>query len=169
MQNELLREIQRSHHRNAGHKSLKKFSSAGRGFWSDVPDSDWNDWHWQLKHRITSLQQLQRLMPTLTPEEFAGHRLGQSKTGAGNHALLFQPDRSGRRGLSDSLAGDPADRGDPYRFLGNDRSMRRRFPLACARLGPSISRPGSVSGHRSVRRLLPILHSFPAGQQRHWL
>ena len=48
---------------------LKKFQTAGRGFWHDVSDADWNDWHWQLKHRIVSLEQLQRFMPTLTPEE----------------------------------------------------------------------------------------------------
>ena len=57
-----------------GHRpqSLKEFRSAGRGFWRDVSDADWNDWHWQLKHRITTPEQLQRLMPALTPEEFAG-------------------------------------------------------------------------------------------------
>jgi lysine 2,3-aminomutase len=58
---------------------LKQFRSAGRGFWADVPDSDWNDWHWQLKHRITSLNQLETLMPTLTPEEYAGTKLANSK------------------------------------------------------------------------------------------
>ena len=59
--------------------SLKEFHSAGRGFWSQVPDSDWEDWHWQLKHRITSLEQLQRLMPALTPEEVAGATLANHK------------------------------------------------------------------------------------------
>src|ERR1039457_591456 len=58
---------------------LKEFRSAGRGFWSGVSDSDWNDWHWQLKHRITNADQLQRLMPTLTPEEFAGAKLANTK------------------------------------------------------------------------------------------
>jgi lysine 2,3-aminomutase len=59
--------------------SLKQFKSAGRGFWSNVSDADWNDWHWQLKNRITSAEQLQRLMPTLTPEEFAGAKLANHK------------------------------------------------------------------------------------------
>jgi lysine 2,3-aminomutase len=59
--------------------SLKEFHSSGRGFWRDVPDADWNDWHWQLKHRITTLAQLQRLMPTLTPEEYAGTQLANHK------------------------------------------------------------------------------------------
>ena len=60
-------------------KSLKEFKSAGRGFWSDVPEADWNDWRWQLRHRITSVEQLQKLMPTLTAEEFAGSRLANTK------------------------------------------------------------------------------------------
>jgi lysine 2,3-aminomutase len=60
-------------------KALKEFSSAGRGFWSDVAESDWNDWHWQLKHRITTVEQLQKLMPSLTPEEFAGTALSNQK------------------------------------------------------------------------------------------
>ncbi len=59
--------------------SLKEFRSAGRGFWSHVPGSDWNNWHWQLTHRITTLEQLQRLMPTLTPEEYAGTQLANQK------------------------------------------------------------------------------------------
>lgn len=60
-------------------ESLKTFRSAGRGFWRDVPETDWNDWHWQLKNRITTVEQLQRLMPTLTPEELAGTRLANHK------------------------------------------------------------------------------------------
>jgi lysine 2,3-aminomutase len=58
---------------------LKQFRSAGRGFWSEVAETDWNDWHWQLKHRITSLEQLQRLLPTLTPEEIAGAKFANHK------------------------------------------------------------------------------------------
>lgn len=58
---------------------LKRFRSAGRGFWSHVPDTDWNDWRWQLKHRITSLEQLERFLPTLTPEERAGTVLANHK------------------------------------------------------------------------------------------
>src|SRR5258707_773437 len=58
---------------------LKRFNSAGRGFWSHVSDADWNDWHWQLRNRITTLEQLERFMPTLSPEEHAGTLLANSK------------------------------------------------------------------------------------------
>ena len=60
-------------------ESLKEFHPAGRGFWTDVSDSDWNDWRWQLKHRITSADQLHRLMPALTPEEYAGSKLANTR------------------------------------------------------------------------------------------
>src|ERR1700678_1490251 len=60
-------------------ESLKEFKSAGRGFWHDVSEADWNDWRWQLKHRITTAEQLQKFLPTLTPEEFAGAKLANHK------------------------------------------------------------------------------------------
>lgn len=58
---------------------LKEFRSAGRGFWADVSDQDWNDYRWQLKHRITSVGQLRRLLPSLAPEEEAGAHLANTK------------------------------------------------------------------------------------------
>ncbi len=35
---------------------------------NSVPAKDWNDWHWQLKNRITSLEELKKYL-TLTDEE----------------------------------------------------------------------------------------------------
>ena len=61
------------------YRALKEFRAPGKGFWRNVSDQDWNDWHWQLKHRVTTVEQLQRLMPTLTPEERAGTALANHK------------------------------------------------------------------------------------------
>ena len=58
---------------------LKEFRSAGRGFWSNVSEENWNDWRWQLKNRITTVEQLEKFLPTLTPEERAGTILANSK------------------------------------------------------------------------------------------
>ncbi len=69
--------------------SLKQFHSAGRGFWTHIPDADWNDWRWQLKNRITSLEQLERLMPTLSPEEHAGTLLANTKLALGITPYFF--------------------------------------------------------------------------------
>ena len=60
-------------------ETLKRFRPAGRGYWKDVASQDWEDWRWQLKHRITTLEQLERLLPTLTPEERAGTALANHK------------------------------------------------------------------------------------------
>ena len=70
-------------------QALKKFTSAGRGFWHDVSEADWNDWRWQLKHRITTVGQLQRFLPTLTPEELAGAQLANSKLALGITPYFF--------------------------------------------------------------------------------
>ncbi|HZZ57656.1 MAG TPA: KamA family radical SAM protein [Opitutaceae bacterium] len=43
----------------------------GRGLWQDVAEENWKDWTWQLKNRLTTVEQLERHM-TLTPEERAG-------------------------------------------------------------------------------------------------
>lgn len=59
--------------------SLKIFKSSGRGFWPHVTDAEWGDWKWQLRHRITTLEQLERLMPHLAPEERAGTVLANTK------------------------------------------------------------------------------------------
>ena len=58
---------------------LKEFRPAGRGFWNHVSDELWNDWRWQLKNRITAVEQLEKFLPTLTPEERAGTILANSK------------------------------------------------------------------------------------------
>ncbi|MCU0770502.1 MAG: KamA family radical SAM protein [Verrucomicrobia bacterium] len=69
--------------------SLKGFCSAGRGYWGNVSEADWNNWRWQLQHRIQTPEQLQQLMPTLTPEEVAGARLANHKLALGITPYFF--------------------------------------------------------------------------------
>jgi len=79
MQTEIATDTKEDPDPSHGPDSLKEFRSAGRGFWNQVDEASWNDWRWQLQHRITNVQQLQRLMPTLTPEEHAGATLANHK------------------------------------------------------------------------------------------
>jgi len=56
----------------------------GQGLWQHVPAEQWRDWTWQLKNRITTLEQIESYM-TLTPEErrgvaYAGHKLALAIT-----------------------------------------------------------------------------------------
>jgi lysine 2,3-aminomutase len=39
--------------------------------WADVPDEQWDDWRWQMAHRLNSLEELSQLI-NLTPEEIEG-------------------------------------------------------------------------------------------------
>lgn len=54
------------------------FSPSGPGYWPDVPRGQWNDWKWQLKNRITTLEGLEKHL-VLTPEERAGVILSGNK------------------------------------------------------------------------------------------
>ena len=60
-------------------QALKQFHPAGRGAWAHIPDAEWNDWKWQLKHRVTTVEQLEKFLPTLTPTERAGAILCRTK------------------------------------------------------------------------------------------
>jgi len=41
--------------------------------WADVPDAQWNDWRWQLSHRLNSLEELSQII-NLTEDEVEGCR-----------------------------------------------------------------------------------------------
>lgn len=50
---------------------FSQFSAISQGPWADEPSEVWNNYSWQLSHRITTLAGLEKLMP-LTREERAG-------------------------------------------------------------------------------------------------
>jgi lysine 2,3-aminomutase len=50
----------------------------GQGLWQHIAAADWQDWAWQLKNRITTVEQLEQYM-TLTAEERAGCAFANQK------------------------------------------------------------------------------------------
>lgn len=58
--------------------SEKTFRSHAPGFWPEASPEEWNDWRWQLKNRITTLEQLEKHLK-LMPEERAGIILSAHK------------------------------------------------------------------------------------------
>ena len=51
--------------------ALPEGSTPRPAIWADVPDEQWNDWRWQLSHRVSSYEELSQFIH-LTPEEAAG-------------------------------------------------------------------------------------------------
>ena len=60
-------------------EALKSFQPSGRGSWPDATEVDWNDWRWQLKNRVSSLEQLQQYIPNLSQKEIDGAKLADTK------------------------------------------------------------------------------------------
>jgi lysine 2,3-aminomutase len=56
----------------------RQFSSPGQGFWPDATPEQWNDWQWQMRHSVKSLDQLKGKIE-LTDEEHAGVLLANTK------------------------------------------------------------------------------------------
>lgn len=59
-------------------RSPKHFITHAPGFWPDVSAEDWADWKWQLRNRVTTLEQLERHLK-LSKEERAGVLLSGHK------------------------------------------------------------------------------------------
>lgn len=56
----------------------RDFISHAPGFWPDATPSEWNDWRWQLRHRVSTLQAAESLL-RLTPAEREGLQLAAHK------------------------------------------------------------------------------------------
>lgn len=54
-------------------RSMSAARSRRAALWAGVPDAQWNDWRWQLSHRLNSVEELGRIIH-LTPEEEEGAR-----------------------------------------------------------------------------------------------
>jgi len=50
---------------------LPQGNSPRPALWANVPDEQWNDWRWQLSHRISTYEEFAQLLD-LTPEEEVG-------------------------------------------------------------------------------------------------
>src|SRR5580658_161782 len=66
----------------------KRFLTFAPGFWPDVAPELWNDWKWQLKNRVTNLQQLEQRI-ALSREERAGVILSGHKLALAITTNLF--------------------------------------------------------------------------------
>ena len=47
------------------------FTSKRAPFYRDIPDEQWNDWRWQFKHRLNSVEEFEKLFPLTESEKKA--------------------------------------------------------------------------------------------------
>lgn len=84
-----------------------------------VADKDWNDWHWQLKNRITTLGQLEKILKLTGDEVYAVANLRLPLSITPYYASLLHPDdptQSLRRSVvpvSRELISSPGESADP--------------------------------------------------------
>ena len=66
----------------------RQFSSPGQGFLPDATPEQWNDWQWQMRNSVKSLEQLKGRI-NLTDEEHAGVLLANTKLAMGITPYFF--------------------------------------------------------------------------------
>src|ERR1700761_4795857 len=66
----------------------RQFDSPGQGFWPDATPEQWNDWTWQMRNSVKSLEQLEGKIK-LTDEEHAGVLLSNTKLAMGITPYFF--------------------------------------------------------------------------------
>ncbi len=70
-------------------QALKSFPTVGKGFWDGIAsDAEWNDWHWQLRNKISTLAALENRIK-LSPQEKSGITLTGSKLAMGITPYFF--------------------------------------------------------------------------------
>jgi len=106
----------------------RQFTSPGQGYWPDVAPAQWNDWQWQMRNSIKSLDHLKGKLQ-LTREEHAGVLLANTKLAMGitpyffNLIDPFDPDCPIRRQMIpriEEMTYAPSDMADP---CGEDHDM----------------------------------------------
>jgi len=73
---------------------LERFPAAPRGPWRDVPDDQWNDWRWQMRHRVVDLEGLRRVV-RVSEDEALGAEEGRDLFKIGitpYYAALMDPE-----------------------------------------------------------------------------
>ncbi|HUB66527.1 MAG TPA: KamA family radical SAM protein [Candidatus Methylacidiphilales bacterium] len=66
----------------------RHFSSPGQGYWPEVTPEQWNDWQWQMRHSVKSLEDVAGKLQ-LTGEEHAGILLANTKLAMGITPYFF--------------------------------------------------------------------------------
>ena len=117
--------------------------------WEDVPDEKWNDWRWQLSHRVNDLDEIEQVL-NLTDDERAGLSAPDKfRVDITPYFIsLIDPERPER---PDPPPGHP-DRSRAAGLHRDDGGLARRGPpLPGAGARPPLSGPRPDARHHPVR------------------
>ena len=73
--------------------AVNEFPSKRAPFYKDVPDDQWNDWRWQLSHRLNALEDFEPILRINSQRAQGAFK--RAPFSRGDHALFRIPDRSG--------------------------------------------------------------------------
>ena len=107
------------------------FVSRRAPIYADVPDEKWNDWRWQLSHRLNSVEDFEKVLPLTESERKALQH--QRPVPGGYYPLLRLADRPGRSRRSGPPPGGPDWRRDRALYRHDGRLAGRRPPFPRAR------------------------------------
>ena len=126
--------------------------------WEDVPDEQWNDWRWQLSHRVNDLAEIEQI---LEPDRRGARGPVRRRTSSASTSRRTSSASSTRTiPTTRSAARSSRSAAEHEAFTGDDGGLARRGPpLAGARARPPLPGPRPDAGHDPVRELLPVLHA----------
>ena len=144
-------------------------ASRRKEFFPEVTDEQWNDWHWQVKNRIETLDQLKKYI-RLTPDEEEGIResLKTLRMAITPYYLsLIDPDnpycpiRKQSVPTIEELTSGSFSLGTTQSECRLGRPVTRRQRFSRTGINSPLSGPGVVPDHRYVFDVLPALYPAP--------
>ncbi len=135
------------------------FVSKRAPIYADVPDEKWNDWRWQLSHRLNSAEEIEKVIPLTDWERKALSASNLFRVEVTPYFISLidpnDPDDPIRKQIIPTA-------GEMVSFTAEmEDSLAEDKPLPRAGTGPSLPRPGADAGHHPVRILLSLLHPLP--------
>ena len=148
-------------------QSNPKTKAFRKKFFPDVTDRDWNDWRWQSRHRIRTLDQFEKMLRALRRRARRRSSQGGIDAAGRHHAVLHEPARPRTMPMQPlRRTVVPVDeRVRPHRRRSR-RSAGRRWPQPGAGPGASLSRPRAAAAARLLLDLLPLLHALARRRSR---
>ena len=134
------------------------FVSKRASVYADVPDEKWNDWRWQLSHRLNTAEDIEKVIPLTESERKALQKQDLFRVDVTPYFIsLVDPERPER---PRPQADHPHLGGVERLYRHDGRLAGRRSPLSGARACSPLPGPRAHARHHPMRVVLPLLHTL---------